>query len=337
MSYTNVKSENTDPEETLMKKRMRKPVTDTPGDTSEPYDNKAQEFAFVQGFTDETGLPIDDDDYYGYLGSLNFYDAEKYPWFWPLGRDTNTTTAIRYYDTRYQKTPLDTAEDPEPNLSKVALDNKEANLWNIQDFSETAAKRILEKTHRIQYDPDRRIQAQILSDIQKEKGRLLDPKIREHPLEVLLSYNEMNLKVNTMLLNRMTDILDYQEKQYTFSKYEVRPKGMQFYAEMTLTSGAPATKFDFTDDRYNLNVPTNIVMYRYPYHNLLSLLIIFESGTDLYYSTNEPNNSLDAFIKFDTTSLPARVSFTPGQFAISSLNLRADGGTNGFVKIIGLY
>lgn len=330
-----------DPQETPMAKRKRNPVNSPKNIKYDEasWDNKALEFSLVKGLTDASGFPIDNDDYFGYLGTLGFYDAERYPFHWPLKHDTNTTTAVRFNDMAYQKTPLDTVEDSEPNLSRVALDNKEANLWNIQDFSETSARRILEKTHRIQNDPDRKIQAQKLVNMQKEKGRLLDPRLTKHPLQRLLSYEEMVLDTNIMLLNRLTDALDYLEKQYIFSKYEVRPKGLQFYCELTLQSGAPATKINFQDDQYNLNVPPSTVMHRYPYHNLLSLEIMIISGTNVYYATNEPNSQLDTYIKFDNavTPAPTAINFTPGQFTIESLNIRADGGTPAVVRLIGLY
>jgi hypothetical protein len=318
-------------------KRMKNPVTPPPLDFPEIYENKAHEFSFVRGIRDETGFPIDNDDYYGQLGALGFYNDKYIPRYGPYTHDSNTTTAIHFNNTAYQKTPIDTREDSEPNLSKVALDYKEANLYNIQDFSETSARRILEKTHRIHMDPDRRIQAQELINIQQEKAKLLDPKIKGHPLHRLLSYEEMILKINTLMLNRVTDMLDYLEKQYTFSKYELRPKGYSFYCEMTLKDSAQTTHFDFTDDKKNSNIPSNAVMFRYPRHNLLSLQIIFDSGTNLYYSTNEPTNSIDAFVKLTNAVIPNQVTIAPGQQVIQSLNIRADGGTDGVVRMIGLY
>jgi hypothetical protein len=324
--------------DTPMWQRMHHPVTDPPLDLDlELYENKAHEFSFVQGITDEGGFPIDNDDYYGLMTSLGFYDPKHLGKYGPFTHDTNTTTVLHYNNTAYQKTPIDLREDSEPNLSKVALDYKEANLYNIQDFSETSARRILEKTHRIQTDPDRKIQAQELIDIQREKGRLMDERLNRHPLAKLLSYNEMLLKINTLTLNRITDVLDYLEKQYTFSKYELRPKGYTFYAEMTLPTGQATTHIDFTDDRKNINVPSNAVMFRFPRHNLLSLQIIFDSGADIYYSTNEPSNSNSAFVKLNSLVLPNQVTIVPGQQVINTLNIRADGGTDGVVRLVGLY
>lgn len=329
-----------DPEKTPMNKRRVRPVN-SPKKIDYHYaslnDKKDLEFNFIQGITDPTGYPVEDHDYYGQLGLIQgFYDAQKYPYHWPLKHDLNTTTALRFNDMSYQKTPLDTSEDSEPNLSRVAYDNKEANLWSIQDFSETSARRILEKTHRIENDPDRKIQAQKLINMQKMKGKLLDPKAIHHPVDRLVSYEEMLLDTNIMLLNRMTDILDFQEKLYTFQKFETRPKGLNFYTELTLTAGSAATKLNFQDDRYNKNVPQGTAMYRYPYHNLRSLNIMFVSGTNLYYSTNEPDSQLDAYIKFNPPAFPTSITLDYGAFDIWSLNLRADGG-NAVVRLLGLY
>ena len=340
--HNNNNNSNKDPNETPMSKRKRNPVNSPKKIKYDEasWDNKSLEFSLVRGLTDPSGYPIDDDDWFGQKGLVQgLYDAQRYPFHWPLVHDTNTTTAIRFNDMAYQKTPLDTAEDSEPNLSRVALDNKEANLWNIQDFSETSARRILEKTHRIQNDPDRKIQAQKLVNMQKEKGRLLDPTLIKHPLQRLISYNEMLLDTNIMLLNRMTDALDYLEKSYVFQKYEVRPKGLQFYCELTLHPGTPATKLNFQDDTYNRNVPASTVMYRYPYHNLLSLEIMIISGDQVYYATNEPNSQLDNYIKFDNTITPAptAINFSPGQFVIESLNIRADGVNPAVIRLVGLY
>lgn len=338
MSTTNDEEDNLlDINDSPSAKRLKHPVTPEPLEFPEFYENKAHEFSFVRGIRDETGFPIDNDDYYGQLGALGFYNDKHIPKYGPYTHDVNTTTAIHFHNTAYQKTPIDMREDSEPNLSKVALDYKEANLYNIQDFSETSARRILEKTHRIHTDPDRKIQAQELINIQQEKGRLLDPKLKDHPLYRLLSYNEMILKVLTLNLNRTTDMLDYLEKQYTFSKYELRPKGYSFYCELTLTNGAQATHFDFTDDTKNRNMPSNAVMYRYPRHNLLSLQIIFDGGTNLYYSTNEPTNSTDAFVKLTNAVIPNQVTIAPGQQVIQSLNIRADGGADGVVRLVGLF
>jgi hypothetical protein len=321
--------------DTPMAKRLEHPFEQLPLEDTEIYENKAHEFSFIQGMTDDTGFPIDNDDYYGLMAAYGFIDS-KLPQYGPYTHDTNTNTAIHFYNTAYQKTPIDLREDSEPNLSKVALDYKEANLYNIQDFSETSAKRILEKTHRILTDPERKIQSQELIDIQREKGRLMTKNMHMHPIQKILSYNEMLLKVNTLTLNRITDMLDYLEKQYTFSKYELRPRGLTFYAEMTLPAGFASAHFDFTDDTKNKNVPSNASIFRYPRHNLLSLQIIFDSGTNLYYSTNEPSNSLDAYVKLTNAVLPNQVTIIPGQQVIQSLNVRAD-GSDAVIRMVGLY
>lgn len=300
------------------------------------WDNKAHQFSFVQGMTDWSGLPLEDDDFYGHQGARGMFNAEQYPFHWPLVHDTNTTTALRFYDMAYQKTPLDTAEETEPNLSRIAQDIKESNLWSVQDFSETSSRRILEKQFRIRNDPDRKIQAQKLINMQKMKGHLLDPKLKTHPVDKLTSYNEMLLDTNIMLVNRLTDTLDYLEKTYMFEKYEKRAKGLNFFCELTLTSNAPATKINFTDDKFNLNVPVNAVMHHYPYHNLRSLNIMIISGVNLYYSTNEPDNQLDTYVKFDPASPPTSIQLDFGSFDIWSLNLRADGG-DAVVRLLGLF
>lgn len=320
--------------DTPMAKRLEHPFETLPLEDTEIYENKGQDASFIQGFTDETGFPIDNDDWYGLMGAYRFYNPDKIPKYGPFTHDTNTTTTLQFYNTAYKKTPLDLREDSEPNLSKVALDRKEANLYNIQDFSETSAQRILEKTHRILTDPDRKLQAQELIEIQRQKGRLLDDKL--HPIWKILNYDEMILKVNTLMLNRLTDVLDYMEKQYTFSKYELRPKGYTFYGEMTLPAGGAVTHFDFTDDTKNKNVPANAQIFRFPRHNLLSLQIIFDAGTNLYYSTNEPTNSEYAYVKLTNAILPNQVLIKPGQQVLQTLNIRAD-TSDATVRLVGLY
>lgn len=320
---------------TPMERRVSHPVTDhVPSEHERPLSMKELSDLTVPlatGFLDENGIAIDNDDYFGYLASLGFYDPSTKG---PLSHDVNTTTAIHFTDASYKKTPIDVRQDLDPDLSVFAKDFKEANLYNLQDFSDQAARRTIEKTQRIMADPIRKIQSQILIDIDKEKKRLLDPKIRSHPLYQILGYDQMVLRVNTLLLDRITDLLDYSEKQYTFSKYELRPLGLQFYCEMTLTADAPTTHFDFTDELFNTNMPANAVMFKYPRHNLLSLEIIMDSGTNVYYSTNELNNSTDAYVKLN--GAPTETTIRPGQQVLSSLNIRAS-GSDAVVRILGLY
>lgn len=321
--------------ESPMQKRQRQPGPHPVHSKHEKYDNKRHEFSFIQGMKTWDNIPIFDDDYYGYLGGvLGFYNAEKYPFFGPLTHDTNTTTALHFYDTSKQKTPIDIRLDViNPNLSQVAQDYTNADLYDVQDFAEASSKRIKEKTHRILNDPERKFQSQKLIDIQNLKGHLHK---RKHipSIEKLVAYNSMLLDVNTLLLNRMTDILDYQEKSFMFNKYETKPLSQNFYAEMTLTDGAEATKLDFTDDSNNRNIPSNAVIRDFPKHNLLSLQIIFDSGTNLYFATNKPTNSLETTVKL--TSPPVPFNIAPGQFSIKSVNIRAS-GADGVVRLIGLY
>jgi hypothetical protein len=320
---------------TPMEERISDPVTPhVPGELEHQLSNKEMFDLTVPlstGFLDEHGIAVDNDDYFGYLQSLGFYDPGTQG---PLSHDMNTTTAIHFTDTKYKKTPIDVRQDLEPDLSVFAKDFKEANLYNLQDYSDQAAKRTIEKTQRIMADPIRKIQSQILIDIDKEKKKLLDPAIKFHPLYQILAYDQMILRINTLLLDRITDVLDYNEKQYTFSKYELRPLGLQFYCEMTLTADAPTTHFDFTDEIFNTNIPSNAVMFKYPRHNLLSLQIIMDSGTDVFYSTNELNNSTDAYVKL--TGAPTDTTIRPGQMVLSSLNIRASGG-DAVIRILGLY
>lgn len=332
--------DNVDPEDyynTPMMKRMRNPVSPRPKKKEEPYDNPRHEFSFYQGITDEDNLALLNDDYYGYLGAMGFYNNKKLPRHSPLTFDSNTNTVLRFNDMSKQKTPIDKRKDVEPHLGQVALDIKNSELYKVQDFSEESEKRTIEKTHRILNDPTRRLQAQKLIEIQQEKSRLLDPRLKMHPLERMITYNQMMLETNIILLDRITDVLDYQEKIYTFNKFEVRPYGINFYAEMTLKNGAKATKLDFQDDTKNLNVPSNATMTDYPRHNLLSLQVIFDSGNQIYFATNKPSSSLETTVKLTNAVLPNTFTISPGQFSIKSLNIRADGGADGVVRLIGLY
>jgi hypothetical protein len=327
-------SNNEDPNDTPMMRRLRHPLTPKSKYKEPPYENKSLEFSLYEGFTDSTGFALLNDDYYGIMGALGFYDNTKLPKRGPLTHDTDTTTSLHYYDTSRKKTPIDKREDTNLNLSQVAQDYSNSELYEIQDFSEASARRIKEKTHRILNDPIRKLQSQLLIDIQEMKGKLQDPRAKIHPIDKLVAYSSMLLNVNTILLERMTDVLDYQEKIFMFNKYETKPKAQLFYCEMTLTDGAEATKIDFSDAKYNLNIPLNAKIYDFPSHNLLSLQIIFDSGTNLFISTNKPANSLETTLKLN--SPPQEYTVTPGQFSIKSLNMRAQ-GSDSVVRIIGLY
>ncbi len=321
-----------------MQKRMKNPITASGKKIKNPYSppNDRHLMSFFEGFMDETNFPIYDGDYYGWLGAAGYYDNSKYPIDGPLVHPTETTTALHYYDVSKKKTPVDKRLDTiNPNLSQVALNYSNAELYDVQDFASAAEQRIREKTHRILNDPIRKFQSQALIDIQKVKGDILKQKNKISPLHQVLLYNQMMLTVNTLLLERITDIVDLQEKLYMFNKYETKPLANNFYAEMTLTAGAEATKLDFTDSSNNRNVPSNAVMYDFPKHNLLSLQLVFDSGTDLYFATNKPTNSLETTVRL-TGSLPQQYTLAPGQFSIKSVNLRAS-GTDATVRLIGLY
>ena len=318
-----------------MQKRQDQPGPVPIDKKHEKYDNKRHEFSFLEGLMDDNRLALYNDDYYGMMGSLGFYDASHMPWYGPLTHDTDTTTALHYYDTSMKKTPIDKRIDViNPNLSQVQQDYTNADLYDVQDFAEASSKRIKEKTHRILNDPTRKFQSQKLINIQNIKGELLNPRKRISSLDKLVAYNAMVLDVNTLLLERLTDVLDYQEKAYMFNKYETKPLSQNFYAEMTLTDGAQATKLDFTDSSNNRNVPATATLLDFPKHNLLSLQIIFDSGTNLFFATNKSTNSLETTVKM--TSPPQQYTITPGQFSIKSVNLRAS-GANGVVRLIGLY
>jgi hypothetical protein len=320
-----------------MVKRMERPITASGKKIKNKYSppNDRHTLSFFEGFLDDTRFPILDGDYYAWLGAAGYYDNSRFPIDGPLTHDTNTTTALHYYDISKKKTPVDKRTDTiNPNLSQVALDYSNAELYDVQDFATQAEKRIKEKTHRILNDPIRKIQSQALIDIQKVKGDIIKNKTTIAPLQQVILYNQMLLTVNTLLLERITDIVDLQEKLYMFNKYETKPLANNFYAEMTLVAGNDATKLDFTDSTNNKNIPATAKLYDFPKHNLLSLQVIFDSGTDLYFATNKPANSLETTVKL--TSPPQQYTLTPGQFSIKSVNLRAS-GTDGTVRLIGLY
>lgn len=323
--------------ESPMQKRMKRPITASGKKIKNPYSppNDRHLIAFYEGFLDETKFPILDGDYYGWLGAAGYYDNSKYPIDGPLVHPTETTTALHYYDMSKKKTPVDKRLDTiNPNLSQVALDYSNAELYDVQDFAAKAEQRIREKTHRILNDPIRKFQSQALIDIQKVKGDIIKKKDSIAPLQQVLLYNQMLLTVNTLLLERLTDVVDLQEKIYMFNKYETKPLATNFYAEMTLTADAEATKLDFTDSSNNRNVPAGAKLFDFPRHNLLSLQVIFDSGTDLYFATNKPVNSLETTVRL--TSPPQPYTLAPGQFSIKSVNLRAS-GTDATVRLIGLY
>lgn len=300
-----------------------------------PDDKNHRYFKYLQGMRDMGDSPVMDDDYYGILGSLGFYDNTKIPRpdeIW--AQDTDTTTALHFYDTSLKNVPIDRKDDTiNLHLGKVAQDLQEGDLYNTQDFGEASTERIKEKTHRILTDPSRAYQSKMLIKMRERKKHLIETFDKQKPLNMLLEYTMMNLNVNTMLLERITDVLDYQEKIYVFQKDENKPQGKQFYAEMTLVSDAPVTHLDFLDENNYKNIPTIATIKDFPKHKLMSLNVVVVSGTDVHIATNKAKNSDETTVKLSTTD---PFIGDPGRFIYETLNLRATGG-NAVIKIIGFY
>lgn len=296
---------------------------------------KRHEFSFYRGYRDYGDFPVAEYDYYGILGSLGFFNPDKYPKNNVMTHDINTTTGLHYYDMSKQKTPIDARLDTiTPNLGEIARDYKSAELYKIQDFESAAGDRIKEKTHRILSDPIRKYQSQMLIDIRNLKTAILKNEKKLTPMERLEAFNVMNLNVLTLMLERLTDVLDYQEKIYTYEKQEKKALGKNCYVQMTLVDGAEPTKIDFTDDSYTRNLPSGTTINDHPRHNLKSLTIYFDSGTDVYFSTNKPKNSLETTVKLSNP--PMAYSMNLDDFSIESINIRAQ-GANADVRILGLY
>jgi hypothetical protein len=313
------------------------PIKKTDFREEEGAENKQQELSLIQGIRDYSNFPIGNEDYYGQLGSLGFYNPDHYPRLEPLTHDISTTTALHMYDLVKKKTPIDRRVDvATTDLGRVARDYKNSDLYAIQDWATADIERIREKTHRIQSDPSRKLQSQSLIEISEARVKISKAaKLKKiPPLNQMIAYNQMLLNLTTMLLERTTDVLDYQEKIFTFNKYELKPLARNFYAELTLVDGAEATKFDFRDENNNKNIPSVNTILDFPKHNLLSLNIIFDSGTNIHFATNKSTNSLETTVKL--TNAPETYTITPGQFSIESLNIRAS-GANGTVRLIGLY
>ena len=297
--------------------------------------SKRHEFSFYRGYSDYNSFPIAEYDYYAILASLGKYNPDALPTADKvLTHDIPTTTALHFYDKSKQKTPIDARVDTvTPNLSEIADDYKRAELYNIQDFESAAVDRIKEKTHRILSDPIRKYQSQMVIDTRNLKSRVIKDKTM--PIaEKLMHFSVMNLNINTLLLERITDVLDYQEKIYTFEKQEKKALGKNFYVEMTLTDGAEATKIDFRDSSNNMNIPSGAEIKDDPKHNLKNLTIYFDSGTNVHFSTNKPANSLETTVKL--SNAPMAYTMDLQDFSIESVNIRAS-GANASVRIIGLY
>lgn len=288
----------------------------------------------IQGLRDTDGFPIFDEDYYGIMGAYGFYDNNKIPK--PdelLTHDIDTTTALHFYDTSLKKTPI----DPKAvTTGGVGGSYKKSELYNDMDFSAFSTDRIKEKTHRILTDPARAYQAEALMNMRARKKILLENFKKIPPLNQLLEYTMMSLNVNTMLLERITDVLDYQEKQYVFEKQEAKPQGKNFYAELTLIKDTEATHIDFQNQKNNKNVPAVNTIRDFPNHNLLSLTIAIVSGSgNVYFATNKSQNSLETTVKLVASDGPYLINANK-HFVIESLNIRADTDDT-VVKLIGLY
>lgn len=300
-----------------------------------PDDKSHKAFSRVQGLRDIDGFPYMDDDYYGILGAYGFWPTDKIPGpGQKLTQDSDTTTALHFYDTSLKNTPLDPKDDTiTQHLGKIAQDYQEGEVYSTQDFGEASTERIKEKTHRILTDSTRAYQAEMLIRMRDRKAHLLRTFKEQKPLNMLLEYTMMTLNVNTMLLERITDVLDYQEKLYILNKEEKRPQGKQFYAEMTLINGAEPTHLDFLDENNYKNIPSGAVIRDFPKHKLFSINVIMSSGTNVHLATNKPKNSNETTVTM-TTAEPYLME--PRDFVIESINLRAS-GANAAVKVIGFY
>lgn len=320
-----------------MERRKQKPLPDSaPREQKhkKKADDPRQDITFFQGFMDNTSdLEIDNDDYYGIMGQYGFHDnsGKKHP----LTHTTDVTTVLQYYDTNLKNTPLDSRREVSNiDVSQIAKDLKTGNYYSTQNFTEKAAQTIAEKTHRILTDPIRTFQSQILIDIQNHLNRLRNlPHVPT--TDKIMEFSSMLLTVNMLSLERQTDLLDTLEKLLLFDKQESKPEGKTFYAEMTLTNNAEATKLDFVDPKNNRNVPSNASININPNGNLYSINLIFDAGNTLYFSTNEPPNSIDTRAKL--ISPPQTYVFSPDTKKLSSINLRATGGSDATIRLIGLY
>ena len=320
-----------------IERRLKKPLPDSAPRPSEKKKKKVDprhDLSFFQGFRDtSSGVEIDSDDYYGLMGQYGFFDntGKKNP----LTHSTDVSTVLQYYDTNLKNTPLDTRKEvAKVDVSKIAEDLKTGNYYSAQNFAENAAKTIAEKTHRVLTDPIRTFQSQILIDIQNHLNRLRNlPHISA--TDKIMEFSSMMLTVNMLALERQTDLLDIMEKQLLFDKEESKPVGKTFYAEMTLTTNSEATRLDFVDPKNNKNVPGNASISINPNGALYYINLIFDSGDTLYFSTNEPANSIDTRAKLILP--PQTFNFAPNKKSLQSINLRAAGSTNANIRIIGLF
>lgn len=295
------------------------------------------DLSFIQGFEDIDGLNLDFDDYYGNLGELGFFNNRKFP-KGPLTLDTNTTTALHFYDKSLQKTPIDPRQDViHADLGVLTKLAKDGDNFNLQDFEALAADNIKQRTLRILSDPEEKYESELLARMKDRKKHILTNFATIRPLNQLLEYELMSLNIDTMVLNRMAKIQFLLEKQLYFHENKQRPQGKSFYAEIDLTAGADATRLDFREESKNKNVSTaSTTFYKsFPQHNLMSISVYLISGTKIYLAPNEPDNSLDTFIPLTQSDGPYIYNGAP-YFPIDSINIRADSDTCK-VKIIGLY
>lgn len=295
------------------------------------------ELTFVNGFEDELGMGIDFDDYYNIMGDYGFFNNKKLSKS-PLTHNTNTTTALHFYDKSLKKTPIDLRHDViHPDLGKLAQLAKDGDFYNIQDFETLAAENIKLRTLRILSDPDERYESELLTRMKDRKRHILENFSIIKPLNQSLEYALMSLNIETMILNRLAKMQFLLEKQLYFHEKKQRPQGRTFYAELDLTAGAEATRLDFREELKNKNVSTaSTTFYKnFPQHNLMYLAVYCLTGTKIYLAPNMEDNDLSTYIPL-TPSDGAYVYDGKPYFPIESLNIRADSDAC-TIKIIGLY
>lgn len=225
----------------------------------------------------------------------------------------------RYYDEKRNYSLLAPTLDPTNiyNLTKRVRDSIKQN-----DFSESYFFSSLFDEKEIN---ERFLEKKLIYSKRLEYLRIKDIKERP-PFAQLLAFN-------LLILDKLDNILRYNQKHYILNKLEEQPQGKNFYTKTTFVNGANTTKFDFTDLSNCLNIPDNTNINNFPSTEMFSLIVRCDSGGPIEIAPNEPEGNLNTYIEIKANE-EHKIENT--RAIVKSLNIRAN-GSNAVVRLLGLW
>lgn len=257
----------------------------------------------------------------------NIYGADYYGTINEIGLSHDKTMSVgtptkgsinRYYDESRNYSILAPTLDPTHihNLTKRVRDSIQKN-----DFSESYFFSSLFDKNDIS---ERYLEKNLIYSKKLEYQRL--KAIKERPAFAQL------IALNLLILDKLDNILRYNQKHYILNKFEEKPQGINFYTKATFINGAKTTRYEFTDIGKCENMPEA------PYHNfpsteLFSLIVRCDSGGPIEIAPNMPEGNLNAYIELKANE-EHKIENTSA--LTKSLNIKAS-GSNAVVRILGLF